>query len=574
MARRPSRLVVATIALAAVGAAVSTFALALTSDHVREPGLQASLMVWITFPSVIGGLVAWWRRPDSRFGPLMITAGFLLSLSNLQWTDADLPHTIGTAFDLVPAAVFLHLFLAYPSGRIERPLDRALVVVAYFSAVVLQFAGMLLGGFGPNNLLEVVPLGSTAKTLLQVQLVVLSACALTGAALLGWRTRAGRRARPWSHAFLMDSFALALIMIAVLFTTGAFSGPGFETIRRVTLVMLGLAPIAFLSGLLRARLARAAVGDFVIELQTASGPADVRDALARALRDDSLALVYWLPEYGTYADLEGGQVSLSAEARGRSIRVIERDGIKVAAMLHDPSVEDEPELLESVTAAAEIALENARLHAELRARLEELRGSRARVIEAGQKERQRLERNLHDGAQQRLIALSLELSLLEEQLDADPDAQHRLDQARQEIAVSLEELRAVAHGIHPAVLSGHGLGVALETIAAGAAVPVRLSVELESRLQERFEVAAYYVVSEGLANIGKHAQATSASVDVARVNGHVVVEVIDDGVGGANTEDGSGLRGLADRVEALGGRLRVWTPPSGGTRVRADIPCA
>jgi signal transduction histidine kinase len=221
-----------------------------------------------------------------------------------------------------------------------------------------------------------------------------------------------------------------------------------------------------------------------------------------------------------------------------------------------------------------MTLENGRLQAELRARLEELRGSRQRVIDAGQEERQRLERDLHDGAQQRLIALSLELGRIEQRLAGDPDARHRLDQARREVAMSLEELRAVARGIHPAVVSGHGLGVALESLAARAPVPVRLQVELDGRLPERLEVAAYYVVSESLANIAKHACATSASVDVAREAGHVVVEVVDNGVGGADTERGSGLRGLADRVEALGGRLRVWTPGGGGTRVRAEMPCA
>jgi signal transduction histidine kinase len=196
------------------------------------------------------------------------------------------------------------------------------------------------------------------------------------------------------------------------------------------------------------------------------------------------------------------------------------------------------------------------------------------VIAEGQKERQRLERNLHDGAQQRLIALSLELSRLEERLAADPETQARLDQARHEIALSLDELRDVARGIHPAVLSGHGLEVALESIAAQAPLPVRLRVNLEGRLQELLEVAAYYVVSESLTNVGKHAQATAATVEISRLSKQIVVEVIDNGIGGADTERGTGLRGLADRVESLGGRLLIWTPAGGGTRVRAEIPCA
>jgi signal transduction histidine kinase len=173
-----------------------------------------------------------------------------------------------------------------------------------------------------------------------------------------------------------------------------------------------------------------------------------------------------------------------------------------------------------------------------------------------------------------LIALSLELRMLESRLDTDAYAKARLERARREIALSLEELRAVAHGIHPAVVSAHGLGVALEQLTARASVPVRLTVGLVSRLPERLEVAAYYVVSESLANIDKHARASAATVDVARTNGHVVVEIVDDGVGGADTERGSGLRGLADRVEALGGSLRIWTSYDAGTRVRAELPCA
>jgi signal transduction histidine kinase len=254
--------------------------------------------------------------------------------------------------------------------------------------------------------------------------------------------------------------------------------------------------------------------------------------------------------------------------------VIERDGERVAALMHDQSLNDEPQLLDAVSAAAGIALENARLHAELEARLEELRGSRGRVLEAGQRERQRLEHDLHDGAQQRLVAASLELTLLERQFGEDPEASTRLGHARQQIATSLKELRDLAHGLHPAVVSAHGLAVALEELAANGPVPVALDVRLDERLPETIEVAAYYLVCESLANIGKHAHATSATVAVAHEDSNVVIEVTDDGIGGADTEKGSGLRGLADRVEALDGSLRVWTPPAKGTRVRAEIPCA
>jgi signal transduction histidine kinase len=317
-----------------------------------------------------------------------------------------------------------------------------------------------------------------------------------------------------------------------------------------------------------------AVGDLFVELRSDPAPAELRAAIARALHDPSATLAYWLPEFGSYGDLDARLVTLPEGGATRATTLIDREGRRVAALVHDRSLLNEPELLAAVTAAAGIAIENAGLHVELRARLEELRGSRARIAEAGLAERKRLERNLHDGAQQRLVALSLELRLLEDRLDGDADARRRLDLARREIGFSLEELRELARGLHPAVVSGHGLEVALETLSARAPVPVRLTVFTNGRLPEALEVAAYYLVAETLTNIGKYALASSASVDVTREHGVVVIEVVDDGVGGADTERGSGLRGLADRVETLGGRLRIWSPAGGGTRVRAEIPCA
>ena len=572
--RAPQYFVLWTIALAGCAAAACSVWLAFASDHVAEPGLQAALIDWITLPYILGGLVAWWRRPASRFGPLMVAAGFVMFLSSLQWANGALPYTVGLAFDLLPAALFLHVFLAFPSGRLQRRLERIAVAAAYSVAVGLQLVKMLLGGVGPDNLVAVVTEPAAANTVQDAQLIALSALCLVGLALLAARRRGSGRPLRRSVGLLVDSFALGLVAIAALLLAGMLELPAFETIRRITFGVIGLAPIAFLIGLLNARLARSAVGDLVVELRGDPAPADLPNAFARALRDPSLTLAYWVPQFESWTDSDGKPVELPRPQSGRATTFIDRDGAHVAALLHDRSLDDERELLDAVSAAAGIALENGRLHAELRAGLEELKGSRGRVIEAGQKERQRLERNLHDGAQQRLIALSLDLRRLEERLGADAEAKAGLDRARREIALSLEELRGVARGIHPAVVTGHGLAVALESLAAHAPVPVRLTVEIGGRVHERLEVAAYYVVCESLANIGKHAQATSATVEVARTNGEIVIEVVDDGVGGADSERGTGLRGLADRVEALDGRLRVWTPRGGGTRVRAEMPCA
>jgi signal transduction histidine kinase len=576
--RLPGTGAVLLIALAGAAAAGWSLALALTNDAIGqdmgEPLVIALLSVWVTLSYILCGLLAWWHRPASRFGPLMIAAGFANFLASLSWGTNEFFFTVGQAVDLLPPVLFLHVFLAFPSGRLEGRFERGLVVAAYVTAISLELVRMSFGGFGPHNLLEIAPNPDAALAALRVQLTLISAYCLAGVGILIARRLSSGRPLRRSLAFIADAFGLALVMIAVLFISAAWTNTAVPEIRWATFVALGLAPVAFLIALLHSRLARSSVGDLFVDLEADPAPVDLQDALSRALRDPSLTLAYWLPDYGCYADLNGRLIELPGPEIGRRTTLIDQGGANVAALVHDPALDDEPELLGAVTAAAGIALENGRLHADLRAHVEELRASRARIIDAGQRERQRLERNLHDGAQQRLIALSLELSVLEDRLHEDPDARARLDQARREIATSLEELRDVARGIHPAVVSGHGLEIALEQLAARAPVPVRLVVELDGRLPERLEVTAFYLVSESLANIGKHASAATATVEVVRSNGVVIVEVVDDGIGGADTELGSGLRGLADRVEAVEGRLRIWSPSGGGTRLRAEIPCA
>jgi signal transduction histidine kinase len=571
--QRPSTPLLCAISLGGCLIGGGTFLLAFGSDHVSNPGVQAPLYSLIEVPYILGGALAWWRRPDSRFGPLMIAAGFVAFLANLAWANAPLPQTIGQVFDLVPAILYLHVFLSYPNGLLETRAERALVVAGYLLATVPQVTTMALGGPPPDNLIAFASAPGLVETIAHVQLWALSAVSLAGLGLLAVRRRRdGRPARP-AAALLVDCFALGLVMLALLLIAGDQQWSSFETIRRIAFVTVGVAPIAFVIGLLTSRLARSDVADLFIEIQGEPGPNELRDALARALRDPSLELAFWLPEFGAWTGPDGKPTTLPDAGSGRSATLIDRGGEHVAALLHDPSLEDETELLDAVSAAAAIALENARLQADLRARLHELHQSRARVLEAGQDERRRLERNLHDGAQQRLISLSLDLKRLEGRLGDDPEARADVDQARGEIATSLEELRTIANGLHPAVVSGHGLQVALDSLVAKAAVPVALTTELDGRVDEATEVAAYYVVSESLANVGKHAQASAATVSVGRDDGNLVVEVADDGIGGADTEQGTGLRGLADRVEARGGRLRVWTPQGGGTRIRAEIPC-
>ena len=566
----PSAAVLGAVALAAVGASAAALALAFGTPELYQRPLRIALLAWTTLPFIGAGMIAWRHRPDSRFGPLLIVAGLVTPVSTLQWSDHGLLNTVGQLCDLLLPALWLHVFLAYPTGRVTGRARRALVAGGYLAALALQLVTLLLGGFDPRHLLAVTSAPVAAERVQDVQLFTLAALCLLGVVALWGRRRVEGPALRRRVALLVDAFGAALIMVAALLVAGALGLPVFEDLRLVTFGVVGLAPLAFLIGLLDARLGRSAVGEMVVRLN-AGPPADLRDLIARALRDESLTVAYWLPEQRIWADGSGDPVELPRPDALRDVTVVEQRGEPLAALVHHPSLGDEPELVAAVSAAAAIALENARLQAELRARLQDLRESRSRVIDAAQDERQRLERDLHDGAQQRLIALSLELGLLKGAL-AGADAGRRLEQARQEVNVSLEELRDLARGLHPAVVSGHGLTVALESVAAGTSMPLRLDVGGVPRLPENIEVAAYYVVCESLANIGKHAQATSASVEVHLAADVLTVQITDDGVGGADTGRGSGLRGLADRVEALDGRLRLWTPAAGGTCVRAEIP--
>jgi signal transduction histidine kinase len=304
--------------------------------------------------------------------------------------------------------------------------------------------------------------------------------------------------------------------------------------------------------------------------RTAGGP--VREMLAESLGDRTLSIAYWLPDRNTFVDEAGRPVDLPDPGSGRAWTAVERNGVRVAAIVHDAALDTGPELVQAAAAAAALALDNERLKADLRARVEELRVSRVRIVEAADAARRRLERDLHDGAQQQLVSLALDLRLLKSRV-RDTDAEPLVDGLAEKLAVALGELRELARGIHPAILTDRGLGPAIEALASRVPVPVESEVEVQERLSGPIEAAAYFVVAEALTNVVKYARATSARVVVRRRSDVVTVVVDDDGTGGARIGAGSGLRGLQDRLSALDGTLSVDSPASGGTRLRARIPC-
>ena len=339
--------------------------------------------------------------------------------------------------------------------------------------------------------------------------------------------------------------------------------PAGQAMDWVVAVTVALLPVVFLAGLLRSRLARGELAGLFRTLRSLQ-PAQLQAALGRTIGDPGLVIAYRRPDR-SLRDADGTAVALPAAPDDRSVAWVEGDGRRVAALIYDASLDDDPELVEAVQAAAAMALEHREMHAELRA-------SKERVIAAGDAERRRIERDLHDGAQQRLVLLAMQLSRIQQEIRADPaGAEQLVTAAGAELARSLAELRELARGLRPAALD-HGLDVALEALALGSAVPTTVETQPGPRMPEPVALAAYFVTSEALTNIARYARASHATVRVTRPHGHVVVEVADDGVGGADPGRGTGLRGLRDRVEALGGSLDVAAGQPRGTVVTARIP--
>ena len=420
-----------------------------------------------------------------------------------------------------------------------------------------------------TNLLLAWPDDDVAHVIDQLQRGTLAAaCTVTAAVIIArwWRAPAPRRRA------LLPSLAgtFTLLCFALLLANDLITGTRSQTLLWIAAISFVTVPAAILAGLLRSRLARGGLADLFLGLGAGGG--DLQEALRRALGDHSATISYWLPDYAGYVDAGGDAVAAPVQGGDRAAAPIERNGVQIAVLSYDAALDEDPELVGAVAAAAAIAIENERLHAEAQARLAELKASRERIVAAGDAERRRLERNLHDGAQQRLVGIALQLRLLQRQLRDDPSAEQLVATASDELAESLEELRELARGIHPAVLE-HGLGAALEGLAARAAVPTTVDCEPGRRLPEQVELAAYFVASEALANVAKYAGASHATLRVWRVGDVARIEIADDGVGGADDARGSGLRGLADRVEALDGRLRVTSPPNLGTTVTAELPC-
>jgi signal transduction histidine kinase len=571
------------IAIAVAGSLAAAGAVWLAAQSsVHRPTEPSPLLTLVVGASLLGcGLGSWRTRPDNLLGPVMVLTGFAWFASLL--TEANDPglYTAGEAGQYAFIAGFIYIVLAFPSGRLRTRLDRALVAAALALGIGLQVAAMLFGNrtglrctYCPDNLLQVVHNNTRAQHLLDLQRLGGAVLTVTTVALL---------LRRWLQASRPQRRAVAPVLIAGSATLLALTG---TILNDLTVDPLGAAPanvffytfatvpIAVLVVFGERRLARGHVAGLVVQLGEQGEPADLRDALARALGDPSLELAFWYPAEQRYVSADGHPIELPETESERMATFVERPGQPVAVLLHDPALEHNAELVQSVCAAAALTLENVRLQAELRARLAELQASRARLVEATESERRRIERDLHDGTQQRLVSIAMSLGLLETKLPDPDQARPIVQETREALTAALAELRVLTQGIHPTILAERGLPAALDELSRRAALPVRLRLSIEGRLPDQVEGAGYFLVSEALANAVKHSHANEVEVEAVRDGGVLQIEVRDDGIGGAATRSGSGLRGLADRVEALGGTLTVSSPPGRGTTLTAVIPCA
>jgi signal transduction histidine kinase len=676
---------------AAVFAGAAAVALTLTSDHEEHPALTTVLLLFVSMSFVIAGLIGWARRPANRTGMLMVAVGYGVLAASLYEANYSVPFTIGTIVGSLFIAIFLHLLLAYPSGRLLSRSGRTLVVAAYAAAVLAPTLDAMFAPAQtckphacPDNLILISHnhAAHVATTAVWTVIAVIVFAAAFWLLVGRWRRGTPALRRQLRPVYLAGG--LTFVLLAIGFVVTPFSGVGNTIVSVALIVTFTAVPFLFLAGLLGTTLARTAgYGAIFTTVPERASPGEVQEGLRGALRDPSAEVAYWYEEGLHYVDVDGNRFDLPPDTRHRVVTRLDYADTPVAAIVHDAALREEPELLDAITSAARIALERDKLLVEVKARAEryravlqampdlmfrisregryrgynapnprdlvgevligarvherlpeelahrvleagqaavdrglpqmieydldfdgetrsyearfaasgedeflmivreitdrkrqqaELEASRARIVAAGDEERRKLERNLHDGAQQRLVSLSLSLRLAQGRLHSDPEgAEELLEGSREELAQALEELRELARGIHPAVLTDRGLEAALEALAARSPLPVEIR-GASCDLPAQVEAAAYYVVSEALANVTKYAQASAVEVTVERRNGRAVVEVADDGIGGADPLRGSGLRGLADRVASLSGRLEVESPPGSGTRVRAEIP--
>ncbi|MCS0638609.1 histidine kinase [Streptomyces sp. LP05-1] len=544
------------------------------------------------------GLVARYRRPANRTGDLLLAEGISWFLGNLQGFPVPWLFAVGAWGEALNMAVLAHLLLVFPDGRAGTAGERRLMVAGYALVAAGGFARVLLYDpaadratsylacpeCGPNPLLlrRDPALFDALDLAYRWAGVVLTALVLV-TMVRRWRRASPARRRVLLPAWVAVGIALAFVGWEVLYLLAPESpGAAGDLLTAASDLSQLAVPAAFLTGLLRMRLRRASVGDLLVAAGSEPTPHRLQEVLRQVLGDPSLRL--GLPAGdGSVTDPEGRPLTGGA----RAVTRVDAGPGTGAVLEHDSAVGEDPALLAAAGAAVRFWLSDHRLRAELAGQAR--RTVPRRLLQAAYEERRRLERDLHDGAQTRLLYTLMTLRRLGTRLPGadDPELRRTVAEAEDSLRHALEELRDLARGIHPAVLTRAGLEPALASLAERSPVPVQVDAE-PGRHPQLIETTAYFVVSEALANAVRHAAARRVAVRVRHGGRLLVVEVEDDGVGGApappgpgepaepgdsGAAPGTGLRGLADRVAAVGGTLRVDSPPGAGTRIRAELPC-
>jgi signal transduction histidine kinase len=522
------------------------------------------------------GVASWRARPDSFVGPVLTVGGGLWFLGVFGYSDdMALVDLVGFPLQGWYDVLLIVLLVLLPTSPEARRLGFVAATGVVASHLVLSLDRLLLRPpldpstcfCIPNRILPIAD-PEPYEAIDQVARFAEVGFVLLAVGVLAYRfVRATPVARRVTGLVLAAGLATCAAIAYQRVLTRLDTGGPRQT-SDLTYAMLSVVraavPLALMAALMRARRGRERAASLIVSLSDKGLPG-AGPALQHALADPGVTLLRWVPEDRVYIGEDGGPVALP----DRGFTLLERDGVRLGALVHDAAVAAEPEVLEAVAAAATLALHNERLADEVRAQLEEVRASRQRIAEAAEAERAQIERDLHDGAQQRLIALSMHARSLQ-RVTTDPDDAARAGELADGLGEALREVRELAHGIRPPMLSELGLAAALEELAGRTPLDVALDVDLPDGLPDTVAATAYFAASEAVANALKHAQATRLQLTARVGEDMLVVRVADDGVGGAPSVPAS----LADRVAALHGEVTIDSPEGAGTEVVVSLPIA
>ncbi|SDX94849.1 Histidine kinase [Amycolatopsis xylanica] len=521
---------------------------------------------WQEFPPrvvgvvvIVAGLVVWVRLPSPRIGALMVFGAAVYYLQYLRSADGVL-FAVGFCLAYAWMGVAAHVLMTWPTGRLSGRVDWGYVVASYVISIGTQVARYFVDHPTPPwgiGIAKPVTFWGTLGSALGAVMGI----GATGIVLWRWLSTAKLRRRPtgpvWLGFIAAASFKIAEAVATVLTTSLAVKT---ALAWLFTIAVIVMVPLLYLVRWVLRKLAPEVLVNLLVDIKrdyTAfADPAALQHTLSKGLDDPTLTIKYTL-DSGELVDIHGRRVFAGA---GSTTEVRRRDRL-IAVIEHDPALDAQPKVMDAAVAAVGLAIDNARMYATLQAQLEQLRASRRQLAQTAATERQRIQRDLHDETQARFFRI---LMLLDTAEHEHPSAAVR--RAHTELTDAVRTMRQLTQGIYPTVLRDHGLTAAVENLADRAALPVTFAVS-PRRWPEEVEVTAYFVISEALANVYKHAKATEAGVRVQAEPGQLVVEVTDNGRGGA-----SALNGLRARAEAVNGRLTFVSPPGHGTTVRAVIP--